>query len=191
MKLSKSKLSKHQRHLTLLRNLKKRDLSEQDAIDDLKRNGLEPIRTGIGSDFKTDIKEKQGLEYWEVKAGNGTQSRTQKAKERQVKREGNEYNIYRVSNQRLEFLAQEQALKDLHAAPSTTGIFDPATFHGRLIIADPADCPHCDKISSGTVKIFEEFGFRNMGDGTVRVQSWCRDCRHESRNKNKLKEYWQ
>lgn len=33
-------------------------------------------------------------------------------------------------------------------------------------------CPHC-----GIVKPLSEFGFRNMGDGKIRNQSWCKDCR--------------
>ena len=33
-------------------------------------------------------------------------------------------------------------------------------------------CPHCDK-----EKPISDFGFRNMGDGTIRNQSWCKDCR--------------
>ncbi len=33
-------------------------------------------------------------------------------------------------------------------------------------------CPKC-----GKMKPLSEFGFRNMGDGTVRNQSWCINCR--------------
>ncbi|ARE21686.1 hypothetical protein [Lactococcus lactis] len=33
-------------------------------------------------------------------------------------------------------------------------------------------CPHCDK-----EKPISDFGFRNMGDGTIRNQSWCKECR--------------
>lgn len=33
-------------------------------------------------------------------------------------------------------------------------------------------CPHC-----GEEKPISDFGFRNMGDGTIRNQSWCKYCR--------------
>lgn len=33
-------------------------------------------------------------------------------------------------------------------------------------------CPNC-----GKEKPISEFGFRKMGNGEVRNQSWCKDCR--------------
>lgn len=33
-------------------------------------------------------------------------------------------------------------------------------------------CPNC-----GKEKPLSEFGFRNMGDGNIRNQSWCKSCR--------------
>ena len=33
-------------------------------------------------------------------------------------------------------------------------------------------CPNC-----GQEKPLSDFGFRQMGDGQVRNQSWCKDCR--------------
>ena len=33
-------------------------------------------------------------------------------------------------------------------------------------------CPHC-----GERKPIEDFGLRDMGDGNIRNQSWCKDCR--------------
>lgn len=33
-------------------------------------------------------------------------------------------------------------------------------------------CPHC-----GKEKPLSEFGFRNMGNGEIRNQSWCKECR--------------
>ena len=48
------------------------------------------------------------------------------------------------------------------------------------IINDPTICPHCGKNAKGHSSIETEFGFRNMGDTTIRVQSWCRECRKES-----------
>ena len=33
-------------------------------------------------------------------------------------------------------------------------------------------CPNC-----GEEKPLSEFGYRNMGDGNIRNQSWCKSCR--------------
>lgn len=33
-------------------------------------------------------------------------------------------------------------------------------------------CPNCE-----IEKPLSDFGYRNMGDGTIRNQSWCKDCR--------------
>lgn len=33
-------------------------------------------------------------------------------------------------------------------------------------------CPHCKK-----EKPLSEFGFRKMGNGKIRNQSWCKECR--------------
>ncbi len=33
-------------------------------------------------------------------------------------------------------------------------------------------CPSC-----GEEKPLSEFGYRDMGDGTIRNQSWCKECR--------------
>lgn len=33
-------------------------------------------------------------------------------------------------------------------------------------------CPNC-----GEEKPLSAFGYRNMGDGTIRNQSWCKACR--------------
>lgn len=53
----------------------------------------------------------------------------------------------------------------------------PQVFHGKFVIKDPAVCPHCGLSESGISRIVEFFGLRNMRDGTVRVQSWCKSCR--------------
>lgn len=42
-------------------------------------------------------------------------------------------------------------------------------------------CPHCGKTANGQAEIEEKFGYRDMGDGRVIPQSWCRDCRIEER----------
>ena len=35
-------------------------------------------------------------------------------------------------------------------------------------------CPKC-----GEEKPISDFGFRKMGNGTVRNQSWCKECRNK------------
>lgn len=42
-----------------------------------------------------------------------------------------------------------------------------------------ASCPcrACEKEANNAVEVEELFGLRNMGDGTIRVQSYCRECR--------------
>ena len=45
----------------------------------------------------------------------------------------------------------------------------------------PHTCPKCKNVTAITYQELEEkFGLRNMGDNTVRNQSWCRDCRKKS-----------
>jgi hypothetical protein len=45
------------------------------------------------------------------------------------------------------------------------------------LTGDTAYCPHCDKIAEGT-DIINKFGLRRMGNGVLRVQSWCKSCRN-------------
>ena len=45
---------------------------------------------------------------------------------------------------------------------------------------DYALCPRCYVEAKGTKKVIEFFGLRNMGNGIIRVQSHCRECRKES-----------
>ena len=46
-------------------------------------------------------------------------------------------------------------------------------------------CPHCGRTAHGQDAIVADFGYRNMGDGRVIVQSWCRECRSEERRQNR------
>jgi len=50
------------------------------------------------------------------------------------------------------------------------------------MIKDSTSCPRpdCPATATGYDAIIRDFGLRNMGDGTTRVQSWCRKCRKES-----------
>lgn len=34
------------------------------------------------------------------------------------------------------------------------------------------ECPNC-----GEEKPLSDFGYRDMGDGNIRNQSWCKECR--------------
>lgn len=43
-----------------------------------------------------------------------------------------------------------------------------------------AECPNCGKTAHGVDEIRILFGYRNMGDGRVILQSWCRECRSSS-----------
>ncbi|KAB7710965.1 hemagglutinin [Plesiomonas shigelloides] len=38
-------------------------------------------------------------------------------------------------------------------------------------------CRGCGKIASNAEEVEKLFGLRRMGDGTIRVQSYCRECR--------------
>lgn len=40
-----------------------------------------------------------------------------------------------------------------------------------------ATCPQCDKVAETPEQVEKRFGYRLMGDGVRRVQSWCRCCR--------------
>jgi hypothetical protein len=42
---------------------------------------------------------------------------------------------------------------------------------------DYAKCPCCNKVAYGETEIEEQFGYRDMGDGQIIPQSYCRKCR--------------
>lgn len=42
-----------------------------------------------------------------------------------------------------------------------------------------AKCPHCFRRAYSEKAVDVEFGYRTMGDGVIRVQSWCRECRKD------------
>ena len=50
-------------------------------------------------------------------------------------------------------------------------------YTGDLDKLAKAKCPHCFRRAYSAEAVDLEFGYRTMGDGTVRVQSWCRVCR--------------
>jgi len=47
-------------------------------------------------------------------------------------------------------------------------------------LKDNTACPNCNIFADGIDQIQQIFGLRDMGDGTIRVQSWCKKCRSES-----------
>lgn len=46
------------------------------------------------------------------------------------------------------------------------------------------DCPKCGKKANSYDEVERDFGYRNMGDGRIIVQSWCSECRIEERRQN-------
>ena len=40
-----------------------------------------------------------------------------------------------------------------------------------------AECPKCGAKAVGREEIEKIFGYRNMGDGRIIPQSWCKECR--------------
>lgn len=47
------------------------------------------------------------------------------------------------------------------------------------------ECPKCGVKAAGLEALEGTFGFRRMGDGKRRVQSWCRGCRLEDARKRR------
>ena len=47
----------------------------------------------------------------------------------------------------------------------------------RYVEKDSTSCPNCSKVAGSHNEIICDFGLRNMGNGTIRVQSWCKECR--------------
>lgn len=63
--------------------------------------------------------------------------------------------------------APEDLIQELVDRGATTNIPNPSALLNKL-----TECPHCGKKG----KVGKDFGIRVLG-GTVRPQSWCRDCR--------------
>ncbi|MCR4945002.1 MAG: hypothetical protein K5986_11315 [Clostridium sp.] len=42
-----------------------------------------------------------------------------------------------------------------------------------------AKCPKCSKEANSLEQVEELFGYRNMGDGRVIPQSYCKECRRD------------
>ena len=74
-------------------------IGEKIAMEDYVKQGFEIIPTRRGSDFLAikKIDSKIYREYVEVKTGGASQTPFQKKKMRQIKRNGHQYTIYRIS----------------------------------------------------------------------------------------------
>ncbi|AFS80041.1 hypothetical protein NKOR_00615 [Candidatus Nitrosopumilus koreensis AR1] len=165
-------------------NAIKGKIAEEIAKQDYLRNGFEIQETGIGSDFIAVKKTNDTIykEYVDVKSGNARLTKKQKETKNQLRKENICYSIYRVTNQHLEFQIQNNP--QLQQLCQYLG-FDISQYAGVFVIQDPTSCPNCGLGGEGLQEILSKFGLRNMGNGTVRVQSWCRNCRNYSRRGKK------
>ena len=151
-------------------------IAKQDYLD----NGFKIRPTGIGSDFIATKKDGQKLyqEYVDVKSGNAKLTKKQKQTRSLLKKENIPYSVYRVSNEHIEFQIDNNV--NLQLLCQDMGL-DVSNFSGTFVIQDPTSCPNCELGAKGLHDILINFGLRNMNDKTVRVQSWCRNCRNYSR----------
>jgi len=57
-----------------------------------------------------------------------------------------------------------------------SGFFTARITKEKIIL--PWTCPHCSQSNAETKsELIKNFGLRKMSDGTIRNQSWCRECR--------------
>ena len=156
------------------------EIAKQDYID----NGFEIQETGIGSDFVATKKlgNMTYQEYVDVKSGNAKLTKKQKQTKSLLKKDHIPYSVYRVTNDHLEFQIENNP--QLQQLCQDMG-FDISQFTGMFVIQDPTSCPDCGFCAGGLQDILTNFGLRNLGDGTVRVQSWCINCRNYSRRGQK------
>jgi len=177
-------LSKQNSRIQFAANKIKGKIAEEIAKQDYIDNGFKIQETGIGSDFIA-VKKLGNIiykEYVDVKSGNAKLTKKQKQMKSLLKKDHIPYCVYRVTNEHLEFqiennLKLQQLCQDMG--------FDISQFTGIFVVQDPTSCPSCALGSSGLHDILTNFGLRNMEDGTVRVQSWCRNCRNYSRRGQK------
>ena len=165
-------------------NQVKGKIAEEIAKKDYQENGFEIQETGIGSDFIA-IKQIGNIlykEYVDVKSGRAKLTKKQKQTKYQLQKDKINYSVYRVTNEHLEFEIENSP--ELLLLCQNLG-FDISQFTGIFVIQDPTNCPNCGLNSGGLHDILNNFGLRNMDDKTVRVQSWCRNCRNDSRRGQK------
>lgn len=164
----------------LEKNVLKGKLAEEIAKQDYVEHGFKIHQTGIGSDFIAEKKLGNSIYqiYVDVKSGKSKLTKKQKQTKSLLKKENIPYSVYRVSNEHIEFQIDNNP--NLQQLCHGLG-FDISHFSGTFVIQDPTSCPNCNLGSKGLQDILINFGLRNMDDKTVRVQSWCKNCRSYSR----------
>lgn len=169
---------------TLVQNVMKGKIAEEIAKQDYTDNGFEIQETGIGSDFVAvkKIGDVTYTEYVDVKSGSARLTKKQRQTKSQLRKENINYVEYRVTNKHLEFQIENNS--ELQNFCQSYG-FDMSQFTGVFEIQDPTSCPSCGLNASGLRDILINFGLRNMMDATVRVQSWCKNCRNYSKRGQK------
>ena len=175
--------------LTFESSIKKGKEAELLAKKDFEEEGFSITPTGKGHDFRA-IKHLpdsgEYLEYYvEVKSGKAKLSKLQQRTKNKLKREGKNFFHYVVQDQSLVHFTTKNYLEKLENSLITKTRFNRNNFRGKFMIRDPTNCPNCKLVSRGIVSIYVDFGLRNMKDGIVREQSWCRKCREFLRLKTR------
>ena len=160
-------------------------LAERIAKEDFIEQGFSIKKTGIGSDFiafKKMSGKKEYQIYVEVKYNKAQLSPLQKKERIVMKKSGIDYIVYRVTSKFMENYKKENGIEN--NIISSIDLGDP--FTNRYMVSKdenfrmilPWKCPNCKMNSASTIsKLIKNFGLRTMGNGTVRNQSWCRECR--------------
>ena len=171
-------MSKLNSQIQLNINKIKGKIAENIAQQDYINHGFIIKQTGIGSDFIA-IKKSGNIiykEYVDVKSGNAKLSKKQKHTRSLLKKDNTPYSVYRVTDKYLEFQIKQNP--QLNICKQKINFFTSSTKNSAIL--DQTTCPNCKLSVSGFASIFVNFGLRNMGDGSVRVQSWCKNCRNYS-----------
>lgn len=166
-----------------LQNIIKGKIAEEIAKLDYESHGYEVIRTGIGSDFRAIKKtiSNRYEEFVDVKSGNARLSKKQLETKNHLKRQGIPYSTYRVTDSHLEFqVSNNSHIKEIC---QKLGFYAVKFYAGAIL--DETTCPNCKLVVSDPGTILSDFGLRNMGNGEVRVQSWCKNCRNDLKKKRK------
>lgn len=168
----------------LAKNILKGKLAEEIAKQDYIDHGFKITETGIGSDFIAEKNLGNSIYqiYVDVKSGNAKLSKKQKETKHKLKKQNIPFDEYRITDEHLEFQIQNNPKLNNY---NTKLDFDISQFTGTFTINDPTCCPNCSLSANGLNEILINFGLRNMSDGSVRVQSWCRNCRNISRRGRK------
>ena len=168
----------------LIQNVIKGKIAEEIAKQDYLDHGYDLQETGTGSDFIATKKmgDKIYTEYVDVKSGRAKLTKKQKQTRDYLRKEKTNYSIYRVTNEHLEFQIKNNSKLQEFNYKSNSVL---SQFTGNFIIQDSTNCPSCGLSAIGLDEIVSKFGLRNMGNKTVRIQSWCRHCRDCSRRGQK------